>query len=143
MCPYITLPVAHGPRVSETCDPWDRGLLSWLRRYRICLQCRRPGFDPSVRKILWRREWQPTQYSCLEKSIDRGSRRSVLELFTISPSTSSTSHSQWPTSCFQEEQDTIISRFLNILTPLPLRAHLYPLSTYQLLPLGPSAHPPS
>ena len=27
---------------------------------RICLQSRRPGFDPWVRKIPWRREWQPT-----------------------------------------------------------------------------------
>ena len=26
----------------------------------ICLQCRRPGFDPWVRKILWGRKWQPT-----------------------------------------------------------------------------------
>ena len=34
--------------------PW------WLRWYRICLQCRRPGFNSWVRKILWRREWQPT-----------------------------------------------------------------------------------
>ena len=24
-----------------------------------CLQCRRPGFDPRVRKIPSRREWQP------------------------------------------------------------------------------------
>ena len=24
------------------------------------LQCRRPGFDPLVRKILLRRKWQPT-----------------------------------------------------------------------------------
>ena len=31
--------------------------LSWLR---ICLQCRRPDFNPWVRKIPWRREWQPT-----------------------------------------------------------------------------------
>ena len=23
------------------------------------LQCRRPGFDPGLGKILWRREWQP------------------------------------------------------------------------------------
>ena len=22
--------------------------------------CRRPGFDPRVKKIPWRREWQPT-----------------------------------------------------------------------------------
>ena len=27
---------------------------------RICLQCRRHGFDPWVGKILWKRGWQPT-----------------------------------------------------------------------------------
>ena len=26
----------------------------------ICLQCGRPGFDPWVRNIPWRRKWQPT-----------------------------------------------------------------------------------
>ena len=26
---------------------------------RVCLQCRRPGFDPQVGKIPWRRAWQP------------------------------------------------------------------------------------
>ena len=26
----------------------------------ICLQCWRPGFNPWVRKISWRRKWQPT-----------------------------------------------------------------------------------
>ena len=25
-----------------------------------CLQCRRPGFDPWVRRIPWKSEWQPT-----------------------------------------------------------------------------------
>ena len=25
-----------------------------------CFQCRRPGFNPWVRKILWRKKWQPT-----------------------------------------------------------------------------------
>ena len=25
----------------------------------MCLQCRRPGFDPWLGKIPWRREWQP------------------------------------------------------------------------------------
>ena len=34
--------------------PW------WLRWKSICLHCGRPGFDPQVRKILWRREWLPT-----------------------------------------------------------------------------------
>ena len=36
------------------------GLPWWLRWSRICLQCRKPGFNPSVRKIPWRRVWQPT-----------------------------------------------------------------------------------
>ena len=34
--------------------PW------WLRWERICLQCRRSGFNPWVRKVPWRREWLPT-----------------------------------------------------------------------------------
>ena len=34
--------------------PW------WLQQERICLQCGRPGFDPWVGKIPWRRAWQPT-----------------------------------------------------------------------------------
>ena len=36
------------------------GLSWWLRWSRIHQQCRRPGFDPWVRKIPWRRAWQPT-----------------------------------------------------------------------------------
>ena len=39
---------------SVQCLPW------WLRWWRICLQCRRPRFDPWVMKIPWRRKWQPT-----------------------------------------------------------------------------------
>ena len=39
---------------------------------RIHLQCRRHRFDPSIRKIPWRRAWQPLQYSRLENSMDRG-----------------------------------------------------------------------
>ena len=31
-----------------------------LRRWRICVQCQRPGLDPWVRKIPWRRTWHPT-----------------------------------------------------------------------------------
>ena len=32
----------------------------WLTQYRICLQCKRPGFYLWVRKIPWRRKRQPT-----------------------------------------------------------------------------------
>ena len=34
--------------------PW------WLRWQSICLQYGRPGFNPWVGKISWRRKWQPT-----------------------------------------------------------------------------------
>ena len=34
--------------------PW------WLRGKESTCQCKRHGFDPSVRKIPWRRKWQPT-----------------------------------------------------------------------------------
>ena len=33
-----------------------------------CRRCRRPRFDPSVGKILWRREWQPTPVFLPEES---------------------------------------------------------------------------
>ena len=32
----------------------------WLRWERICLQCRRPEFNPRIRKIPWRGEWLAT-----------------------------------------------------------------------------------
>ena len=45
-------------------------------RYRSNHKCRRPGFNPWVRKIPWKREWQPLQYPCPENSMDRGAMRS-------------------------------------------------------------------
>ena len=56
----------------EIHSTWNRhediALSSWIiYKYplsgsdgRVCLQCQRPGFDPWVRKIPWRRKWQPT-----------------------------------------------------------------------------------
>ena len=45
---------------------------SWVSQVaqtiKICLQCRRPGFDPWVAKILWRREWKPTLVFLLGES---------------------------------------------------------------------------
>ena len=34
--------------------------LSKKKKKRICLQCRRPMFNPWVKRISWRREWQST-----------------------------------------------------------------------------------
>ena len=48
------------------------GLPWWLRCWRILLQCKRPGFDPWVGKIPWRRNGNSLQYFCLENSMDRG-----------------------------------------------------------------------
>ena len=38
---------------------------------KICLQCRRPRFNPWIRKIPWRKEWQPTV-------VDRGAWRGTI-----------------------------------------------------------------
>ena len=42
------------------CCRVKQGLPWWLRGQSVCLQCRRPTFDPWVGKIPWRRKWQPT-----------------------------------------------------------------------------------
>ena len=42
------------------CSLKIRGLPWWLSGKESACQCRRPGFDPWVGKILWRRKWQPT-----------------------------------------------------------------------------------
>ena len=36
------------------------GLPWWFRWWGICLQCRRSGLNPWIRKIPWRRKWQAT-----------------------------------------------------------------------------------
>ena len=45
------------------------------------VRCR---FDPWVGKILWRREWQPLQYSCLDNPTDRGAWWAVVHGVTKS-----------------------------------------------------------
>ena len=48
------------------------GLPWWLSDKESACQCRRCGFDPWVGKILWRRNGNPLQYSCLENPMNRG-----------------------------------------------------------------------
>ena len=73
----------HGVAKSWTrLNNWTE--LSWFILYRICgfsrwhsgkqsvRRCRRQGFDPWVRKIPWRRKWQPTPVFLPGKSMDRG-----------------------------------------------------------------------
>ena len=47
------------------------GLPWWLRQWSICLQCGRAVFNPWVRKIPWRRKWQPTPVPLPGKSHGR------------------------------------------------------------------------
>ena len=59
----------------SSCSFWSNQLyaLAMLRGRiavsfgKICLQSRRPGFDPMVLKIPWRRKWQPTPVFLLGK----------------------------------------------------------------------------
>ena len=46
----------------------------------LCLQCRRPAFNPWVGKIPWRRKWQPTAVLLPWKSHER---RSLVQATTI------------------------------------------------------------
>ena len=39
-----------------------------------CRRSQRRGFNPLVRKMPWRRAWQPTPVSCLENPMERGAR---------------------------------------------------------------------
>ena len=52
----------------------------WLGGKESACQCRRPRrrqFDPWVRKILWRRKWQPTAVFLPGKSMDTGAWRAT------------------------------------------------------------------
>ena len=48
------------------------GLPWWLNGKELTGQCKRCGFDSRVRKIFWRRNGSPLQYSCLENPTDWG-----------------------------------------------------------------------
>ena len=57
------------------CVPQLVGLPWWLRQWRTHPPHRRPGFDPWVGKIPWRKALgldNPPQNSCLENPMDRG-----------------------------------------------------------------------
>ena len=49
--------------------PWAFLVAPWWRKI---LPVQEAWFDPWVRKIPWRREWQPAYRSCLENPMDRG-----------------------------------------------------------------------
>ena len=48
----------------------DKGFPGSSDGKKICLQCRRPRFDPWIRKIPWNRAWQPTPVFLLVLNAD-------------------------------------------------------------------------
>ena len=56
----------------------------WLSGKEPACQWRRLRFDPWVRKIPWRKEWLPLQYSCLEDPMDGGAWRAIVHSITKS-----------------------------------------------------------
>ena len=48
-----------------------------------CLQCRRPGFNSWVGKVLWRRKWQPTPVLLPGKSQGQRSVVGYIALFIV------------------------------------------------------------
>ena len=63
------------------CGPWDgkrwdtteqlnwlMGLPWWLSSKELSCQCRKWGFDPWIKKMTWRRKWQPTPVFLPRKS---------------------------------------------------------------------------
>ena len=58
--------------INSSVLPLLYGLPWWLRLLRTHLQCEKPGFDPWVGKIPWRKEWLPIPVFFLQNSMDRG-----------------------------------------------------------------------
>ena len=62
-----------GGVMSDRLPRWGSGKESACH----CRRHKRHGYDPWVRKIPWRRNSNPLQYSCLENSMDRGPWRAT------------------------------------------------------------------
>ena len=60
--PFVEIWAMNSSRPKLNMASW------WLRHWRVCLQCGRPGFNPWVGKIPWRRKWQPSPVFLPEKS---------------------------------------------------------------------------
>ena len=62
-------------------------ICTWIRgglEGRVCLQCRRPKFDPWLGRSPEEGNHNPLQYSCLENPMDRGAWRATVHRVTKS-----------------------------------------------------------
>ena len=66
--------IAHGAAKSQTrlSNFHFHSVKTWLSGKESTCQGRTPGFNPWVRKIPWKRKWQPTPIFLPGKSLDRG-----------------------------------------------------------------------
>ena len=67
---WLESPLKQTLKWSSTLS-WD-GLPRWFSVKESTCQCRRHGFDPWIRKISWRGNGNPLQYSCLRNPMNRG-----------------------------------------------------------------------
>ena len=64
--------VGHGVAESTWLEQLSMRVPRWLSGKESACKCRRCGFRRSqIRKILWKRKWQPTQYPCQENPTER------------------------------------------------------------------------
>ena len=69
---FLTMWLRHY-RAEAVWLPIDKCASLLAQLVRICLPCRRPGFNPWVKKIPWRRKWQPTPvFLAWGNPMDRG-----------------------------------------------------------------------
>ena len=67
--------------------------------------CKRQEFDGWVRKIPWRRKWQPTPVSCLGNPMDRGAWQATVQGIVKSQTDLLTKH-----TCIRDWRRGILDR---------------------------------
>ena len=88
---FPRLPMPWNPSHSSTtiiCSLLHKWASWWFIRQRICLQCRKCGFDSRVRKIPWRRDWltssiELTSSIKLTSSIEHRKLHLYVEQFSV------------------------------------------------------------
>ena len=85
-CGQIDSPQVSG--LSCAPDGWDNNMVLWgfpggtvVKSLPANEGDLRHGFNPRVRKIPWRKAWQPLQYSCLQNPMDRGAWWAIVHRF--------------------------------------------------------------
>ena len=104
-------------------NEWMR-LPTWLSGRESTCQCRkhkRCTFNLWVRKIPWRRKWQPLQYCCLGNAMERGAWRATVHGVIKSHKAIKTQLSNW----------TATNEWMLRRTPISTH-HLFLKSTYRI-----------